>query len=314
MILPHHGGEIFHARFLTVRPRKTGWLRIQGNRCGLGIRRLGRRRPCHLSGDRGGTRKCRQSLHLKKSEYIICSVSLSITMACTSVLKTLSIDTATSRVSVALLGGDELRAEMRLSRPESRSALLLPSIEYLLHEAGWRLGDLNLIAAGTGPGSFTGIRIGLSTALGLAQSLRLPLAAISGLDALAFNTRCYPGRLGVALDAQRSQVYYAEYEACKAGCRRVIQPILLRPEDLGMVTRRPGLRMIGDGAVIYADRFRAGRKAWPRILEADLFAAAAIGRLALRRRHAWRTGAFLQAEPLYIRPPDAIRSKAGRKN
>ena len=234
-------------------------------------------------------------------------------MVCASLIKILSIDTATPRVSVALLDGEELKAEIRLSWPETRSAHLLPSIDYLLHEAGWRLQDLNLIAAGTGPGSFTGIRIGLSTALGLAQSLRIPLAAVSGLDALACKAPYFAGRLGVALDAQRSQVYYAEYEGWNGGYRRVIDPILLSPEELGRVTRAAGLRMIGDGAVIYADRFRAGRREWPRVLEVDLFAAAGIARLALRRRRAWKTGAFLQAKPLYIRPPDALRPKPGGK-
>jgi tRNA threonylcarbamoyladenosine biosynthesis protein TsaB len=259
------------------------------------------------------TRKCRQSLYLKKPEYIICLLSLSIEMVCASFTKTLSIDTATPRVDVALLDGEELKAEIRLSWPETRSAHLLPAIDYLLREAGWRLADLNLIAVGSGPGSFTGIRIGLSTALGLAQSLRVPMAAVSGLDALAFSVPHVGRRLGVALDAQRSQVYYAEYEG-RDGCyRRVVHPILLRPEELGTVTRAVRLHLIGDGAVMHAACLRGARKEWPRVLEVDLFTAAAIARLALRRKRAWKTGTFLQAEPLYIRAPDALRRKRGGK-
>ncbi len=93
-------------------------------------------------------------------------------MANSPTLKVLSIDTATRRGSVALHAGADLAAELRLSSFETHSARLLRSVEYLLDVAGWTAHDLGLVAAGIGPGSFTGIRIGVSTALGLAQSLR----------------------------------------------------------------------------------------------------------------------------------------------
>src|SRR6059036_1572063 len=107
--------------------------------------------------------------------------------------------------------GREGVAELRLHSQETHSARLLNSIHYLLSSSGWDLAKLELIAVGIGPGSFTGIRIGVATALGLAQSLSLPLACVSGLDALAFDLAYLRSRIGIVIDAQRMQVYYAEY-------------------------------------------------------------------------------------------------------
>lgn len=132
-------------------------------------------------------------------------------MPMSDALKTLAIDTSTSRGSVALLEGRELRGEIRLSSPQTHSARLLRSMEFLLDSVGWDLGQVDLFAACRGPGSFTGIRIGMATGLGLAQTLRRPFAAISGLDALAWAVPLSHVRIGVVMDAQRSQVYYAEY-------------------------------------------------------------------------------------------------------
>jgi tRNA threonylcarbamoyladenosine biosynthesis protein TsaB len=227
-------------------------------------------------------------------------------------LKALSVDTATSRISIALLEGYEIRAELRLSSVETRSARLLPSVAYLLRDLGWNLHDLDLIAAGVGPGSFTGIRIGVATALGLAQTLSIPFAGISCLDALAHAVALPEGRLGVVMDAQRSQVYYAEYAVKGRRLRQVLKPALLSPGDLAGVMRPAKLYLAGDGAILY-DRqlgIRPGR--WPRLLHTDLFLAASIGRLAIMRKGAWRSGHFLQAQPLYIRPPDALRTRQGK--
>ena len=92
-------------------------------------------------------------------QYIIHFLRLSMIMPQKQALKILSMDTSTRRGSVALLDGEEVIGELRLASIETHSARLLKSIDFLLETAGWRLGDLNLVAAGIGPGSFTGIRI-----------------------------------------------------------------------------------------------------------------------------------------------------------
>ena len=224
-------------------------------------------------------------------------------------LRILAVDTSTARGSISLLEGRDLAAELRLFSIETHSARLLRSIDFLLASVGWELAGIGLVAAGIGPGSFTGIRIGVSTALGLAQVLSLPFAGISGLDAMASQKGLPEGRIGIVLDAQRSQVYYAEYHKSLRRLRRSGRPLLCSPGDLGQRVDPTNLHLIGEGAFRYKDELGASETGWPRLLEADLFLSASIGRLALTRRRWWRRGEFLQSEPLYIRPPDAQRPR-----
>jgi tRNA threonylcarbamoyladenosine biosynthesis protein TsaB len=225
-------------------------------------------------------------------------------------LKVLAIDTSSRRGSVALLAGPEVAGELRLASPETHSARLLRSIEFLLQMTGWAAADLNLIAAGIGPGSFTGIRIGVSTALGLAQTLHLPFAGISGLDALAAQARTLHECIGVVVDAQRSQVYFAEYRRFGKLPRSLEKPGLWNPEQLARRLRKRRMYLVGDGVTRVLDPMSVSAGGWPRRIDVDLFLASGVGRLALESRRSWHGGDFLRAEPLYIRPPDALRSRS----
>jgi tRNA threonylcarbamoyladenosine biosynthesis protein TsaB len=240
-------------------------------------------------------------------------LQLSTIMVKTYSGKILALDTATERSSIALLEGKEVVAEFRLHSPETHSARLLRSIQFLLGVAGWNLHDLNLVAAGVGPGSFTGIRIGLSTALGMAQTLDIPFVGVSGLDALARKVLLPSGRLGVAVDAKRSQIYYAEYQADRHSPRMVLRPRLWHPADLAIRMAGRPLYIVGDGAGRLLEAMRlGGQKNVPGYIEMDLYLASSIGRLALVRKRSWRAGQGLKCDPLYIRPPDARRPR-GRK-
>ncbi len=231
-------------------------------------------------------------------------------MALTAPIKTLALDTSTVRGSVALLDGDSVLAELRLASLETHAARLLKSIRFLLETAGWNLKDIGLIAAGLGPGSFTGIRIGCATALGLAQTLRIRFAGISGLDALAFEHASLGDKIGVLMDAQRRQVYYAQYESRLGRVRRSRAAALWFPADLRPTLPRRGIRFVGDGAVKYASELGPAIQPW-QIVDQSPFLAGPIGRLALARKRIWRSGESLVCEPVYIRPPDA-RRPAGR--
>jgi tRNA threonylcarbamoyladenosine biosynthesis protein TsaB len=227
-------------------------------------------------------------------------------MPASQALKTLSIDTSSPRGSVALLAGSEVTAELRLLSQETHSARLLAALDYLLKSVGWSLEALDLIAVGIGPGSFTGIRIGVSTALGLAQSRGCAFAGISGLDALAHEFPRPAGRVGIVMDAQRSQVYYAEYHGLRGKLRFAGKPALWFPQALAKKLGRKKISLAGDGAIRYAKELRISSRGRRRLVEVELFLARAIGRLALERRRSWHSGEFLTVEPLYIRPPDAV--------
>jgi len=224
-------------------------------------------------------------------------------------LKLLALDTSTPRGSVALLSGQEIVAEFRHATPETHSARLLKSVDFLLESAGWQRADIQLVAVGVGPGSFTGIRIGIATALGFAQTLRIPVAGISGLEAVAQGLSNIVGRIGVVLDAQRLQVYFQEFVCDGLRIRRAGPPRLVSPEDLKERLRRGKFFLAGDGAVRYLGHLKDRKSKYPVIGRTDGFLASAIGRLALSRKRAWRSGEVLGCNPLYIRPPDARKPK-----
>ena len=230
-------------------------------------------------------------------------------------LKILAFDTSSTRGSAALLEGNLLRAEFRSDSSATHSTLLLKSVDFLLECAGWKLQEIGLVASGIGPGSFTGIRIGVATGLGLAQSLNIPFAGVSGLDVLARRAawdRNYDGRIGVMLDARRNQVYFAEYESHAGRIRQVRKPALIDIANLTDCLADVSMAAgdLGDDLLKALGRSRPDLK-W---IPVDLFLAEGVGRLALERRRTWRTGDFLMSEPMYIRPPDAVRNANRNKH
>jgi tRNA threonylcarbamoyladenosine biosynthesis protein TsaB len=226
--------------------------------------------------------------------------------------KILAFDTSSLRGSVALLEGCNVRAEMRTNSSQTHSSMLLKAIDFLLKRTGWQLKDLNLIASGIGPGSFTGIRIGVSTALGLAQTLSVPYAGVSGLDVLAHQSAWLEGSIAVLLDAHRNQYYYAEYSSIKGRLKQTRKPALINAVDLETLFMDRPVYIVGDIGENQSKTVKKAPSSWPKFVPADLFLASGTGQLALLRKKSWRSGEFLVSEPLYIRPPDAIKNRIGK--
>lgn len=220
--------------------------------------------------------------------------------------KILAFDTSSERGSVALLEDGTLRAELRSNTAAGHSALLLEAVNFLLERTKWELNDLTLIAAGMGPGSFTGIRIGVATGIGLAQSLGIPFAGVSGLDVLAHRAAYLNGRIGVLLDARRSQFYFGEYKSKNGKFSRLGKPALIDVSDIKKYLMNTDW-ITGD---MGEDNVR--EQSFPcetRWVPVDLFLAEGIGRLGFENKRSWRFGDFLTVEPLYIRPPDAVKNR-----
>lgn len=126
-------------------------------------------------------------------------------------MRVLAIDTTTTIGSLALVDGERTVAEARLEAPDGLGEILFGAIEALLAENGWTLGDIDLFAAAAGPGSFTGVRVGLTAVKGLAEACGKPAAGVSNLKALASLGQ---GALrGAVLDARRGDIYGAVYDA-----------------------------------------------------------------------------------------------------
>jgi len=188
----------------------------------------------------------------------------------------LAFDTATDRATSALLDDGEVLGER-----VSRTATLLADVDALVRQSGAHPGDVNRLAIGTGPGSFTGIRIGLAIARGLALALDVPAAGVSTLDALAAGA---PGAVPV-IDARRAEVF-------------VPGPRAVAPADLDI---EPGTTYVGNGAVRYRDVLeRAGADVPPDEDERHLPRARFHAELARD------FGLVELVEPLYVRLPDAV--------
>jgi tRNA threonylcarbamoyladenosine biosynthesis protein TsaB len=194
---------------------------------------------------------------------------------------TLAFDTATGMATSALVDDGEVLGE-RCSRAQT----LLEDVDALLRQGGAHPSDLDRLAVGVGPGSFTGVRIGLATAQGLALSLGLRGAGVSTLAALAVGA---PGALPV-IDARRREVF-----TLAGGL-----PVVLAPEDLAV---EPGTVCVGDGARRYRALLEGKGAAVPpdsdeRHLPRARFHVQLAGELC----------AVEEIEPLYLRVPDAERS------
>lgn len=221
-------------------------------------------------------------------------------------MRILAFDCALDSRSVALFEGARLVAGRGETEPRQHAERLLPLITEVLGEAGWRYGELELICLTRGPGSFTGLRIGLAAARGLALALALPVLGLTTLEALAAGVEGTPRAAVLALiDARRGQLYA---QAFRASGEAVGTPQACRPEAVAALLPPAPALLVGSG-VTAALPHLAGR----RFGVADAPAvpeAARFGRLAAARAGDASTGH--PPEPLYLRAPGAEPASAQR--
>lgn len=164
----------------------------------------------------------------------------------------LGIDTSTNTGGVALVNQEYLIGEYILNIKTNHSDRILPAIQLVLEDAGIGLKDLAGIAVVSGPGSFTGLRIGVATAKGFAYALNKPLIGLTALQAFAWQHRLYPGLVCPIMDARRQEVFTQVFK----GNQAVTEPFNCGIDELLTWTKQqeqPVLFM-GDGAILYKER------------------------------------------------------------
>jgi tRNA threonylcarbamoyladenosine biosynthesis protein TsaB len=167
----------------------------------------------------------------------------------------LGVETSTMQGGAALVGDDGLRSEYTLNVEVTYSERLLPAIDRILCDAGVGLEALSGIAVSVGPGSFTGLRIGLSTVKGLAYATSLPVVGVSTLEALACSAAFAREPVCPVLDARKQEVYAALFRCAQGAPLRLMEDTALAPEALCAKIRRPTI-FLGDGVAVYGDLFR----------------------------------------------------------
>lgn len=209
--------------------------------------------------------------------------------------------------SVALLSPSHCIGEHSLLSKLTHSKRLLASIQQLLRETDTDWDNIDAIAVCLGPGSFTGLRIGLSTVKGLAMATGIPLIGVSSLDALACQFSFVSIGVCPILDARKNEVYAAFYQTGQNELmKRTSDYLVLSPEKLIEHIDSPTL-FVGDGIEVYGDLLRTelGEKALFAPAQLYFSRAASIGFLALPL---WKKQEFLDpatAVPVYVRASDA---------
>jgi tRNA threonylcarbamoyladenosine biosynthesis protein TsaB len=220
-------------------------------------------------------------------------------------MRVLAIDCSTEWLAVA--AGDEAsNVERREAAGQAHSQRALPLVNRLLSERGWKLADLDGLAFGAGPGSFTGVRIACGIAQGLALGANLPVVPVATLEAMAQTAWRTHGqeRVVACLDARMHEVYVAAYEREPSAWREVVAPKVVKPDDVVML---PG-QWFGAGGGFAAYPGLAERLALRGLDATILPTASAILDLAVPRLAAGLGVDAAHALPLYVRHRVALTS------
>ncbi|MGA9720846.1 MAG: tRNA (adenosine(37)-N6)-threonylcarbamoyltransferase complex dimerization subunit type 1 TsaB [Candidatus Binatus sp.] len=222
----------------------------------------------------------------------------------------LGLDTSTSIASLALIAGGRVAAS--IERPVSSHGAALPgAIDELLSAAGMQIAGLGAIAVGTGPGSFTGLRIGLSYAKGIAMASGCALVGVPGFDAMALaaleRNNTESGRLvAVVVDARKGEVYAALYRVVANGLEKLSQELVVALEHLASRITED-VMFIGDQRAKDAAALVESRGHRVAVFETGMLdlrgvCVAALGGARFARGETDRAASL---EPLYIRTPEA---------
>ena len=228
------------------------------------------------------------------------------------------IDTCCAAATAALVRDEIMVAQTVLNQNKTHSERLMPQIEKMFEAADIEPSAVDAFAAAVGPGSFTGVRIGVATAKALAQAARKPCIAVSTLEALAFPSKFFDGILCPILDARRSQVYNALFQGGKTDMTRLCDDRALALSDLldELKKTNKDVLFMGDGTLVFKDEIRAelqGRAFFaPRINNFTLGGAVAeIGLLKLEKSE---TTSYGDLVPQYVRLSQAERDKLNKEN
>ncbi len=219
-------------------------------------------------------------------------------------MKLLAYDTSSEVLSAALYDGPKKIAEIVSASFARHSSALVPALEKLLKDHGLDLSQVDALAVGLGPGSFTGLRVGITTAKILSYACQLKLLGVSSLEAIAWGARDFDGEIAVILDAKKEKLYAGIYQVQKNKFKAVQKPSLIKLGALLKGVKRPRL-FVGSGVRLYRDKIKEAKRCFiaenseNAIPKASCIAERALD---LARMKKWSDPFHL--EPLYLHPRD----------
>ncbi len=228
------------------------------------------------------------------------------------------IDTCCAAATAALVSDEIMVAQTVLNQNKTHSERLMPQIEKMFEAAETQPSAVDAFAAAVGPGSFTGVRIGVATAKALAQATQKPCVEVSTLEALAFPSKFFDGILCPILDARRNQVYNALFQGGKTDMNRLCEDRALALSDLldELENFDKGVLFMGDGTLVFEDEIREKLKDRaffaPRINNFNL--GGAVAEIGLQRLKKGKTISYGDLVPQYVRLSQAERDKLEKEN
>lgn len=230
-------------------------------------------------------------------------------------MKLAAIEAASVVGGVALLDGERLLVELRVGRERGLGEQLVALLDRALAEAALRLDDLDALAVSVGPGSYTGVRIGVATVKGLALGVSIRLAAVSSLETLAAGAAGASGLICPVIDAKKGQLYAALFRHAPGRLARVTPDLVLTVDQLAQrIEAEPDAEVLflGDGLEQYATQLerRLGGRARTAARAFWYPRPELTGRLGQAQIAHGGTVAAHALEPVYLRPAEAEYSRA----
>lgn len=231
---------------------------------------------------------------------------------------TFGIDTCCMASTAALCDERVLVAQTVVNRKKTHSEMMMPQIEQMFKSAEIDPADVDVFAAAVGPGSFTGVRIGVATAKAMAQAAKKPCVAVSTLEALAHSSKLFDGIVSPILDARRDQVYNALFD-CRAGVMtRLTDDRALALLDLFAELEKidKNILFVGDGTLVFEENIKAalGDKAFfaPKTISMNL--GGAVAELGAEKYKKGESLTYDKLVPSYVRLSQAERDLLEKKN
>lgn len=225
-------------------------------------------------------------------------------------MKILAVETSAAPASAAIYEDGALLGECYSRIKAVHSRTLMPMVRNLLASCNTNLNEIGLFAVSAGPGSFTGVRIGVSAVKGLAMPNDTPCAAVSTLETIAFGASLYGGLICAVMDARCGQVYNAIFESISGGLKRITEDRAISISELKseLESYKKNTILIGDGANLCYNLMKNDQY----LLAPENFRyqrASSVAALAFRQFKEGRILTAAQLMPVYLRRPQAERER-----
>lgn len=225
-------------------------------------------------------------------------------------MKILCLDSATESATAAIIDEDKLLGEITFNYKKQHSTIMMPMIDNLLTSTDLSIEDIDGFVVSKGPGSFTGLRIGMATIKGLAQPTGKPFVSISTLDALANNLFFSTGVICPIMDALRGNVYTNFYKVCNGSLEALGESEILSIEELinKLKNYNEPIHFIGDGTYKFKETLAENlNNAYFAPTHLNLVKASSLGEIGLRRLKNGEKEDVFTSAPIYLRPSQAER-------